>query len=230
MRILVVEDEAKVARFVARSLQAEGHTVETVSHAGDARPALAVAPFDLIVLDLMLPGVDGITFCRELRAQGDTTPILMLTARDDVKDRVRGLDSGADDYLTKPFALEELLARVRALLRRPHQVQPAQLRVADLTVDTPSRRVWRGSRQIALSAKEYALLTYLMANPDRVVSRPMIEEAVWGFDFDCATNVVDVYVGLLRRKLEAGGEPRLIHTVRNIGYVLRASAAAPSEE
>jgi DNA-binding response OmpR family regulator len=230
MRILLVEDEAKVARFVARSLQAEGHTVEVAGHAADARGALAVAPFDLIVLDLMLPGVDGITFCRELRAQGDSTPILMLTARDEVKDRVRGLDSGADDYLTKPFALEELLARVRALLRRPRDSQPTRLRIDDLTLDIPSRRAWRGEREIALSAKEYTLLTYLMANPDRVVSRPMIEEAVWGFDFDCATNVVDVYVGLLRRKLEAGGELRLIHTVRNMGYVLRASTGAPSEE
>jgi len=230
MRILLVEDEAKVARFVARSLQAEGHAVETAVHAGDARAAITAAPFDLIVLDLMLPGVDGITFCRELRTQGNSTPILMLTARDDVKDRVQGLDSGADDYLTKPFALEELLARVRALLRRPHETQPAQLRAADLTVDTRSRRAWRGEREIALSAKEYALLTYLMANPDRVVSRPMIEEAVWGFDFDCATNVVDVYVGLLRRKLEAGGEPRLIHTMRNMGYVLRDPACAGPDE
>jgi DNA-binding response OmpR family regulator len=148
MRILLVEDETKVAQFVARSLQAEGHTVETASHAGEARAALVAAPFDLIVLDLMLPGVDGITFCRELRAQGDNTPILILTARDDVKARVRGLDSGADDYLTKPFALEELLARVRALLRRPHRFQPAQLRIADLRVDTPSRRARRGEREI----------------------------------------------------------------------------------
>jgi two-component system, OmpR family, response regulator MprA len=219
-----------VARFVERSLQAEGHAVETAGHAGEALEALAAAAFDLIILDLMLPGVDGITLCRELRARGDLTPILMLTARDDVRDRVQGLDSGADDYLTKPFALEELLARVRALLRRPRQAQPTQLRVGDLTVDTPSRRAWRGNREITLSAKEYSLLTYLMANPDRVVSRPMIEEAVWGFDFDCATNVVDVYVGLLRRKLEAGGEPRLIHTVRNMGYVLRASGGASPDD
>jgi two-component system response regulator MprA len=222
MRILLVEDEVKVARFVARSLQAEGHAVEIAGHVEAARAALAVDSFDLIVLDLMLPDVDGVTFCRELRARGDPTPVLMLTARDAVKDRVQGLDSGADDYLTKPFALEELLARVRALLRRPRQRQPAQLRVADLTVDTQARRTWRGDREVALSAKEYALLTYLMANVDRVLSRPLIEEAVWGFDFDSGTNVVDVYVGLLRRKLEAGGKSRLIHTVRSVGYVLRA--------
>ena len=147
MRILLVEDEAKVARFVARSLHAEGHAVETVGHAEDAGAALAVDAFDLIILDLMLPGVDGVTFCRELRARGDVTPILMLTARDAVRDRVQGLDSGADDYLTKPFALEELLARVRALLRRPRQSQPARLRAGDLTVDTQSRRVWRGNHE-----------------------------------------------------------------------------------
>jgi DNA-binding response OmpR family regulator len=230
MRILLVEDEAKVASFAARSLQAEGHTVEMAGEGESARAVLAAASFDLIILDLMLPGVDGITLCRELRARGDTTPILMLTARDAVKDRVQGLDSGADDYLTKPFALEELLARVRALLRRPRQVQPARLQIGDLMIDTYSRRVWRGEREVPLSAKEYALLTYLMANPDRVLSRPMIEEAVWGFDFHCATNVVDVYIGLLRRKLEAGGEPRLIHTVRSMGYVLRDSGCASPEE
>jgi DNA-binding response OmpR family regulator len=222
MRILLVEDEAKVARFVARSLVAEGAVVETVGHAEDARAILAAATFDLIILDLMLPGVDGITLCRELRARGDATPILMLTARDAVADRVQGLDSGADDYLTKPFALEELLARVRALLRRPRYAPPEQLRVNDLIVDSRSRRVWRAGREVTLSGKEYALLIYMMAHPDRVLTRPMIEEAVWGFDFDCATNVVDVYIGLLRRKLEAGGEPRLIHTVRGSGYILRA--------
>jgi DNA-binding response OmpR family regulator len=222
MRILIVEDELKVAQFVARGVRSEGHSVELAVDVEGARDALAAGAFDLVILDLMLPDVDGIAFCRELRADRDTTPILILTARDTVRDRVVGLDSGADDYLTKPFALEELLARVRALLRRPRQVQPPQLRVADLIVDSPSRRVWRGEREITLSAKEYTLLTYLMANPDHVLSRPMIEEAVWGFDFDCTTNVVDVYVGLLRRKLEAGGEPRLIHTVRNMGYVLRA--------
>jgi DNA-binding response OmpR family regulator len=230
MHILLVEDETKVASFVARSLQAEGHTVEMAGEGEDARAALTAASFDLVVLDLMLPGVDGITLCRELRARGDTTPILMLTARDTVQDRVHGLDSGADDYLTKPFALEELLARVRALLRRPRQAQPTQLRLADLTVDTYFHRAWRGEREVLLSAKEYALLAYLMANPDRVLSRPMIEEAVWGFDFNCATNVVDVYIGLLRRKLEAGGEPRLIHTVRSMGYVLRVSACAGPDE
>lgn len=223
MRILLVEDEAKVARFVARSLHGEGVIVDAVGHAEEARAALAASTFDLIILDLMLPGVDGITLCKELRDRGNATPILMLTARDAVKDRVRGLDSGADDYLTKPFALEELLARVRALLRRPHVVQSPRLRLADLIVDTAARRVWRGERELRLRAKEYTLLTYMLANPDRVLSRPMIEEAVWGFDFDCATNVVEVYIGLLRRKLEAGGEPRLIHTVRGSGYVLRRS-------
>jgi two-component system response regulator MprA len=224
MRILIVEDEVKLAQFVARGLEAEGHTVGTLSRAEEGRMAHAEAPFDLIVLDLMLPGMDGVDFCRELRAKGDATPILMLTARDAVRDRVRGLDSGADDYLTKPFSLDELLARVRALLRRPRGSQPARLCLSDLAIDTLSCRVWRGNREVLLSAKEYRLLTYLTANADRILSRPLIEEAVWGFDFDAATNVVDVYIGLLRRKLEAGGEPRLIHTVRSMGYVLRAPA------
>jgi two-component system response regulator PrrA len=229
MRILLVEDEGKVARFVARGLQAEGHAVEAVGDVESARAALCAAPADLLILDLMLPGVDGVTFCRELRGRKDTTPILMLTARDAVHDRVQGLDSGADDYLTKPFALEELLARVRALLRRPRHDAMSELRLADLTVDTRSRRTWRGGLEVLLSAKEYALLTYLMANADRVLSRPLIEEAVWGFDFDSGTNVVDVYIGLLRRKLEAGGRPRLIHTVRSVGYVLRAPTGGGSE-
>jgi DNA-binding response OmpR family regulator len=222
VHILLVEDEAKVARFVVRSLEAEGYTVEWVTRAENADDALSAARFDLMILDLMLPGMDGQTFCRQQREHGHRTPILMLTARDTVKDRVNGLDSGADDYLTKPFALEELLARVRALLRRPQQTRSQDLRLADLTVDPRSHRVWRGEREIALSAREYRLLSYLMANPDRVLSRPMIEEAVWGFDFDCATNVVDVYIGLLRRKLEAREEPRLIQTVRGAGYVLRS--------
>src|SRR5688572_32363063 len=154
MRILIVEDETKVSQFVTRGLRSEGHSVEATADTADARDALATGAFDLIILDLMLPDGDGITFCHELRARGLTTPILMLTARDTVRDRVAGLDSGADDYLTKPFALEELLARVRALLRRPRQVQCTELRVGDLTVDSPSRRVWRGDREIALSAKE----------------------------------------------------------------------------
>jgi DNA-binding response OmpR family regulator len=226
--ILLVEDEAKVARFVARRLQAEGHTVETVGHVEEARTALASLAFDLIILDLMLPGTDGIPFCRELRVRGNTTPILMLTAHNDVKNRVQALDSGADDCLPKPFALVELLARVRALLRRPRRVQPMQLCVADLTVDLGSRRAWRGDREIALSPREYALLTYLMANPDRMVGRRIIEGTVWCFA--CESNVVDVCVGRLRRKLEAGGEPRLIHAVRSGGYILRSSAAALPED
>jgi two-component system response regulator MprA len=225
MNILLVEDEAKIARFVTRSLEAEGHTVHGVGHAEEAEAALAVTAFDLIILDLMLPGGDGVELCREQRAHGNSTPILMLTARDTVEDRVLGLESGADDYLVKPFALEELLARVRALLRRSRQRGKPEMRVADLTVDIRSRRVRRGEREISLSTKEYRLLTYLLTHADQVVSRPMIEEAVWGFDFDCGTNVVDVYISVLRRKLEAGDEPRLIHTVRGAGYVLRPEAA-----
>jgi DNA-binding response OmpR family regulator len=229
MRILLVEDERRVASFVRRSLEAEGYAVVALTRAEEARAVLSASAFDLIILDLMLPGIDGITFCRELRARRETTPILMLTARDTVEDRVRGLDSGADDYLTKPFALEELLARVRALLRRPRQAEPVTLRVGDLVVETGTRAVRRGEREMRLSAREYGLLTYLMRNAGRVLSRPMIEEAVWGYDFDCATNLVDVYVGLLRRKLEMGGEPRLIHTVRGMGYVMREAECGSRE-
>jgi len=230
VRILLIEDEAKLARFVARSLEAEGHVAVAVGRAEEAQLALAEAGFDLIILDLMLPGMDGVQFCRALRARHNLTPILMLTARRGVKDRVAGLDSGADDYLTKPFALEELLARVRALLRRPRHAQPIELRVADIVVDVQTRRVRRGDREVPLRAREYALLHYFMSNPDRVLTRPMIEEAVWGYDFDCATNVVDVYIGLLRKKLEAAGEPRVIQTLRGMGYVLRAEGCGAREE
>ncbi len=225
MRILVVEDERKVASFIRQGLEEEGHAVEV---AGDGAEALTLAldgpPYDLIVLDLMLPKRDGFSVLRTFRDRGLATPVLVLTARDSVGDKVTGLDLGADDYLTKPFAFEELLARVRALLRRGGDRRLTPLRLADLTLEPATRTVTRGGRRIELTAREYALLEYFLRNAGRVLTRPMIAEHVWGLDFDSESNVIDVYVGYLRRKIDAEGEPRLLHTMRGAGYVLRAEA------
>ena len=221
MRILIVEDEPKVANFVRQGLQEERHSVDV---AGDGDAALdllaAVPPYDLIVLDVLLPKRDGFAVLRTVRERGVATPVLLLTARDGVSDKVAGLDLGADDYLTKPFAFDEFLARVRALLRRgPAQTTPA-LRVGDLTLDPASRKVSRGGRAINLTTREYALLEYFMRNAGRVLTRPMIAEHVWHLDFDSESNTIDVYVGYLRRKIDTAGERRMIHTVRGSGYVL----------
>jgi DNA-binding response OmpR family regulator len=225
VRILVVEDERKVASFIRQGLAEEGHTVEV---AADGEVALdlvqAGPPYDLIVLDLMLPKVDGFAILKAVRAQHVTAPVLVLTARDSVADKVRGLDLGADDYLTKPFSFDEFLARVRALLRRGAASAPV-LSVADLTLDPSTREVRRGRRRITLTVREYALLEYFMRNAGRVLTRPMLAEHVWGLDFDPESNIVDVYVGYLRRKLDGPGDPRLLHTVRGAGYALRAEPA-----
>ena len=218
--MLVVDDDPGVAAAVRRALVYEGYEVVV---AGDGRLALDVAREqlpDLVVLDVMLPEMDGIEVCRRLRAAGDV-PILMLTARDAVADRVAGLDSGADDYLVKPFANEELLARVRTLLRRGRPRQAEVLRIADLVVDVGAREVRRGKREVELTALEFQLLEHLLRNERLVLTRAQILDAVWGFDVATASNVVDVYVRYLRQKLEAGGEPRLIQTVRGVGYVLK---------
>ena len=224
MRILVVEDERKVASFIRQGLAEEGHTVEV---AADGETALdlvqAGPPHDLIVLDLMLPKVDGFAILKAVRGQRVTTPVLVLTARDSVADKVRGLDLGADDYLTKPFSFDEFLARVRALLRRGAAAVPV-LAVADLTLDPSTREVRRGGRRITLTVREHALLEYFMRNAGRVLTRPMLAEHVWGLDFVSVSNIVDVYVGYLRRKIDGSGEARLLHTVRGAGYVLRADA------
>jgi two-component system response regulator MprA len=219
-RILVVDDDSRIAAAVRRALIYEGYDVDV---AGDGPSALARARErlpDLVVLDVMLPGLDGIEVCRRLRADGDV-PILMLTARDTTADRVLGLDSGSDDYLVKPFAYEELLARVRALLRRRAPGSGRVLRFADLSLDAGAREARRGEREIALTTLEFELLHYLLRNPRQVLSRGQILDAVWGYDSSTMSNVVDVYVGYLRQKLEEGGAPRLIHTVRGAGYVLR---------
>ena len=223
MRILVAEDERKVASFIRQGLEEEGHAVE-VADDGETALDLIVAgpPYDLIVLDVMLPKRDGFAILRAMRGRGVKTPVLVLTARDSVADKVAGLDVGADDYLTKPFAFEEFLARVRALLRRGSDARTPTLRVGDLLLDPARRDVRRGERRITLTTREYALLEYFMRNAGRVLTRPMITEHVWGLDFDPESNVVDVYVGYLRRKIDAEGDHPLVRTVRGAGYTLKA--------
>ena len=221
MRLLVVEDEKKVASFIRKGLEEEGYAVDLVS---DGKTGLIMGLdgiHDLIILDINLPRVDGLSILRELRNKSVKTPILLLTVRAAIEDKVIGLDTGADDYLTKPFAFQELLARVRALLRRRADAESPLLQVADLTLDPATRLVSRGTQEIALTAKEFALLSYFMRNPGRVLTRTMIAEHVWNYDFDPMTNVIDVYVNYLRKKIEAGGEAKLIHTVRGVGYVMK---------
>jgi heavy metal response regulator len=221
MRILVVEDEKKVASFVQRGLEAEHYTVD-VAYDGDTGLARALdGHHDLLILDLMLPRRDGAAVLRELRARRHALPILLLTARAAVTDKVRGLDLGADDYLTKPFEFAELLARVRALLRRGAGAPAPALAVADLILDPSTREVTRGGRRIELTAREHALLEFFLRNPGRVLSRALIAQHVWGVSFDTFTNVIDVYVNYLRRKIDADFEPKLLHTVRGAGYVLK---------
>jgi DNA-binding response OmpR family regulator len=220
MRILVAEDDRKVASFIRQGLEEEGHAVDVVADGLAALDALETGAYDLVVLDLMLPKRDGFSVLRMAREWGVRTPVLMLTARDSVADTVTGLDLGADDYLTKPFAFDEFLARVRALLRRGAVQPSATLRLADLTLDPSTRAVARGGRRITLTAREYALLEYFLRNPGRVLTRPMLAQHVWGLDFDPESNIVEVYVGYLRRKIDAPGERRLLHTVRGAGYVL----------
>ncbi len=225
MRILVVDDDRAVRESLRRSLSFNGYTVDLATDGQDALEQVAVSRPDAMVLDVMMPRLDGLEVCRRLRSTGDDLPILVLTARDSVSERVAGLDAGADDYLPKPFALEELLARLRALLRRatpdPDNSADEVLRFADLSLDPATREVTRGDRQISLTRTEFSLMEMLMANPRRVLTRSRILEEVWGYDFPTSGNALEVYVGYLRRKTEAGGEPRLIHTVRGVGYVLR---------
>ena len=223
MRILVVEDDRKVASFIKKGLEEEGHTVDVAADGAQAvERATDGSVWDLLVLDVMLPKRDGFSVLKALREDGVKAPVLMLTARDAVGDRVTGLDLGADDYLTKPFAFEELLARVRALLRRGAGGRPAPvLRVGDLTLNPATREVRRGTRRVELTAREHTLLEYFMRSPGRVLSRPLLAQHVWGLDFDSESNVVDVYVGYLRRRIEAPGERKLLHTVRGVGYVLK---------
>ena len=218
--ILVVEDDNRIAAAVQRALTYEGYSVELAADGQAALEKVALQVPNLVVLDVMLPGIDGIEVCKQLSARGDLA-ILMLTALDGVTDRVRGLDSGADDYLVKPFDYEELLARVRALLRRVSVIKEARLNYADLSLDLDAHEVRRSGRIIDLSRLEFQLLEYFLRNPRHVLTRDQLTEAVWGFDAEPTSNLVDVYVGYLRAKLEADDEPRLVQTVRGVGYVLR---------
>ncbi len=220
MRILVVEDEKKIAGFVKRGLKEEGYAVDVAADGDEGYELASVNDYDLIILDLMLPKCDGVTLCKKLRADKLEAPVIMLTAKTSVQDKVTGLDAGANDYLTKPFAFEELLARMRVLLRK--SVQPAtRLQVADLVLDLLSHKVTRAGRDIVLSSREFALLDYLMRNAGTVVTRTMISEHVWDIDFDTNTNVIDVYINYLRNKIDADFDKKLIQTIRGRGYMLK---------
>jgi two-component system response regulator MprA len=222
MRVLVVDDEPKFRRALERALSLEGYDVSEAANGVEALEAQAEGPADAVVLDVLMPRLDGLETCRRLRSGGDRTPVLMLTARDAVSDRVDGLDAGADDYLVKPFALDELLARLRALLRRRSAgaAESEAVAFADLSLDPATREVRRGEREMELTKTEFSLLELFLRHPKQVLSRAQIFEAVWGYDFGPTSNSLEVYVGYIRRKIEAGGEPRLIHTVRGVGYQL----------
>ena len=222
MRILVVEDEKKVASFIKKGLEEEGYAVDVAAD-GEEGLAMALARVhDLIILDIRLPRMDGLHVLQALRQDKVTTPVLLLTVRATIEDKVLGLDAGADDYLSKPFAFQELVARVRALLRRRAEAEPTILQVGDLSLDPARRTVARGGEKIDLTAREFTLLDYFMRHPGRVLTRTMIAEHVWDYSFDTSTNVIDVYVNYLRKKIDTDREPKLLHTIRGVGYVLKA--------
>jgi len=221
MKILVVEDEKKVSSFIKRGLEEEKYEVDAAYDGEEGLKMALEKPYEVIILDWMLPKQDGLSVLKELRNQKRAIPVLMLTAKDTVEDIVAGLDSGSDDYLTKPFAFAELLARVRALLRRSEMDRGAELRFADLRIDPVTHKVWRGDKEIDLTAKEYALLEYFMRNPNQVLTRTMIADHVWDYTFDSFTNIIDVYVNYLRKKIDRDADKKLIHTVRGVGYILK---------
>lgn len=223
MRILVVEDARRLAGIIRRGLLEDAYTVDNAYDGEEAQYMAETTPFDLIILDIMLPKKDGLTVCRELRAKNINTPILMLTAKDTTEDKVIGLDSGADDYLVKPFAFTELMARIRALLRRESLPKTPRLQVGDLVMDVQTREVWRGQRKIELTAKEYSILEYFMRRPNIVVTRTMLGENVWDYEYDGISNIIDVYVRRLRRKIDEDGQGSFIQTLRGAGYRLRAT-------
>lgn len=222
MRILIAEDEKDMNRLLKKRLEENSYTVDACLDGADALSCLEMAEYDAVVLDIMMPKVDGLTVLRTLRSRGSRVPVLLLTARDTVEDRVGGLDAGADDYLVKPFAFEELLARIRVMLRKNTPASDNICRAADLTVYLDSHRVFRGETEISLSSKEFSVLRYLILNQGIVLSREKIEQHIWNYDYYGGSNVVDVYIRYLRRKLDQDFEPKLIHTVRGAGYVLKA--------
>lgn len=221
MKILVVEDEKKVAGFIKRGLEEEKFEVDVAYDGEDGFQKAAEGAYSLVILDVMLPKKDGLSIVRDLRAKKVLTPVLMLTAKDTVEDIVAGLNSGSDDYLAKPFAFAELLARVRALLRRSEQERGAEIRFADLRLDPVTHKVWRKDKEIDLTAKEYSLLEFFMRNPNQVLTRTTIAENVWDYIFDSFTNIIDVYVNYLRKKIDRDADKKLIHTVRGVGYILK---------
>ena len=224
MRLLLVEDDARIARFVAKGLREQAYAVDVASTGEEALYQAAINTYDLVILDVMIPGRNGFEVCGELRKSGQRMPILMLTARDAVEDRITGLDRGADDYLTKPFEFRELLARLRALLRRSGELRPAKIAIADLVLDTAAQSASRGGRAVTLTAKEYALLEFLARNAGRVVGRAEIAEHVWDETFDPFSNLIEVYVNRVRGKIDADSEKPLLHTRRGAGYILGAAA------
>ncbi|MBU0544500.1 MAG: response regulator transcription factor [Proteobacteria bacterium] len=222
MRLLVVEDEKKVAGFIKQGLEEEGYAVDTANNGEQGLEMALGLVYDLVILDISLPKMDGLQVLRQLRKKKIGIPVLLLTVRATIEDKVIGLDSGADDYLTKPFSFQELVARIRALLRRKIESGPGILQYADLRLDPSRRSVFRGENKIELTTKEFSLLEYFLRNPERVLTRTMILDHVWDYDFDPSTNVIDVYVNYLRKKIDAGNSIRLIHTIRGAGYVLKA--------
>jgi len=221
MRILIIEDEEKVANFIKRGLKEEGYAVDVAYDGEEGYFQVSSNEYDVIILDLMLPKIDGISLCRKLRQEKITRPILMLTAKDSIRDKVTGFDSGANDYLTKPFSFEELLARIRALLRKSETTTPTKLQIGDLILDLLTHKVTRAGKEIILTNKEYALLEYLMRNAGSIITRTMISEHVWDVNFDTFTNVIDVYVNYLRNKIDKGHKKKLIHTIRGRGYMVK---------
>ena len=223
MRVLVVEDERRLASIIKRGLIEEGYAVDAVYDGEEAQYMAETTTYDIIVLDIMLPKKDGIAVCKDLRTRKINTPILMLTARDSVEDRVKGLDSGADDYVIKPFAFSELLARIRALLRRESLSKTPKIQVGELLLDTLTREAWRGERKIDLTTKEYSILEYFMSHPNIVITRTMLEENAWDYEYDSMSNIIDVYIRRLRRKIDGEAEDSLIQTVRGAGYRLKTT-------
>jgi len=221
LRLLVIEDEKSLLKIITKRLKEEGYSVDAVTNGRDGENYIYSTDYDCIILDIMIPIVDGLTLLRRIRAKKISTPVLLLTARDSIEDRVIGLDTGADDYLIKPFSFDELLARVRALLRRQKEKRDIVLSVSDLKLDTVTREVKRGDRSIELTSKEYSILEYFLKNKNRVLTKSQIAEHVWNYDFDYNSNIVEVYIRYLRRKIDEGIENKLIHTIRGGGYVLR---------